>query len=106
MLVEKIKEAYKQDRLKFRLHAEKRMFERGIFHDEIIEVLNHGNIIEEYPDASPFPACLIRGMVRKDQPLYLVCSYDEQEKIAYIITVHWFDPEKWIDPLTRRRKRK
>ena len=38
--------------------------------------------------------------VRAGEPLYVACGFDGYR--AHIITVHWMDPEKWIDWRTRR----
>lgn len=55
-------------------HARKRIAERGIRENEVIQVILRGTIVEETPDAKPFPKCLI-----------------------------WYDPDKWLDPWRRRR---
>lgn len=39
----------------FRVHAIKRMFERGIDRDKVIEVLKSGEILESYPKDQPYP---------------------------------------------------
>jgi hypothetical protein len=62
-------------------------------------VVTTGDLIEEYPEAQPFPQCL--PMVR-GQTLYVVCAFDG--RYAYIITVHRYDPEEWDDPWTRKRE--
>ena len=38
----------------------------------------------------------------KGEPLYVSCAFDGT--LTYIIIVHWYDPEVWLDPWTRRRK--
>ncbi|MBU3911755.1 MAG: DUF4258 domain-containing protein [Candidatus Omnitrophica bacterium] len=75
---------------------------RGVSLEEIKYVISTGEIIENYPDDKPYPSCLIMGYVRKSEPLYVLCSIGE---LLHIITVHWLDPAKWLDPKTRREKR-
>ena len=40
--------------------------------------------------------------VQPGRPLYVALAYDEQEDYVYVVTVHWLDPEKWVDPWTRK----
>jgi len=98
---DEIRKAVRAGRLIMRRHARRRKAQRKIYHWEIKKVLLDGQIIEEHPKATPFPKCLIMGFVRQKEPLYVSCSVDGT--YVYIITVHWYDPQKWIDPWTRRR---
>jgi hypothetical protein len=69
----------------------------------VLHVLEQGEIIEQYPKAKPYPACPMMAFVRTQQPLYVELAYNAQLNYIYIITVHWMDPAKWVDPRTRRR---
>jgi len=40
--------------------------------------------------------------VAPDKPLYVSVAFNQSSHLLYIITVHWFDPKKWVDPWTRR----
>lgn len=82
-------------------HAQRRCDTRGISLDDIKHVISTGEIIENYPADKPYPSCLILGYVRRHQPLYVLCALGE---IVHIITVHWLDSDKWLDPKTRREK--
>lgn len=99
--IEKIRQAVLKGQYLIKMHAKQRMGQRKIADNEVIKVILEGEIIEEYPKAKPFPKCLIMAMVREKQPLYVSCAFDGET--VYIITVHWYDPKKWIDPWTRRR---
>jgi len=83
-------------------HAQRRCDTRNISMEEIKHAIHTGEIIENYPKDKPYPSCLILGYVRKNIPLYVLCALGE---IVHIITVHWLDPSKWLDPKTRREKR-
>ena len=83
-------------------HAQRRSDARNISLEEIKHVISTGEIIENYPDDKPYPTCLIQGYVQQNKPLYALCALGE---IVHIITVHWLDPAKWLDPKTRREKR-
>lgn len=99
--LEEIKRAVKAKKYYIRAHARNRMTERGIEKEEVEKALMEGEILEEHPQDKPYPKCLIMGFVREREPLYVSCSFDGEE--VYIVTVHWMDPEEWIDPWTRRR---
>lgn len=89
-------------RIKWRYHALERAKQRGITRHQAKDVIRNGNIIEEHPDAEPFPKCLLMAEVQSGKPLYVALAYDEAEHYVYIITVHWLDPQKWEDPWTRK----
>jgi len=77
------------------------MAQRNIAYDDVCKVILKGIVIEKYPEAYPYPSCLFMDFV-EGEPLYVVCSWDGEK--AYLITVHWLDPRKWVTPWTRRRK--
>ena len=97
-----IQAATAANRIKWRYHALKRAQERGINRQQAKDVLRNGQIIEQYPDAEPFPKCLLMAEVEAGRPLYVALAYDEADDYLYIVTVHWLDPEKWEDPWTRK----
>lgn len=92
----------RKGRYRITLHAQKRMDQRGITLEELKDVIYHGEVIEEYPEDRPYPSCLIMGRVRGGFPLYVVCAV---EKKVHVVTAHWLDPAKWLDPETRREKK-
>jgi len=42
--------------------------------------------------------------IRNKEPLYVSCGFNGN--YVYLITVYWYDPKKWIDPWTRKRRKK
>jgi hypothetical protein len=48
-------------RLVFRVHALRRMFERHISVEDVEDVSQHGEMIENYPDDTPYPSRLMLG---------------------------------------------
>lgn len=100
-MLEIIRKKFLNKEYKITKHAQKRCDTRGISLEEIKQVITTGEIIETYPGDKPYPSCLILGYVRKSQPLYVLCALSE---VVHIITVHWLDPAKWLDPKTRREK--
>ncbi|HZT34006.1 MAG TPA: DUF4258 domain-containing protein [Bryobacteraceae bacterium] len=92
--------AVKEDRYLITLHAQQRMGQRMITHADLKYAVANGDVIEEYPDNQPDPKALFMAFVR-GEPLYVACAFDGN--YAYIVTVHRYDPGKWVDPWTRRK---
>lgn len=86
----------------FRIHALRQMFQRRISDSDIRELLRIGIIIEEYPDDTPYPSCLVSGMVNS-RPLHVVMAYNNVDHEAIVITAYEPDPESWSDNYTRRK---
>ena len=101
----KIRAAAKSNHTEWRRHALLRTYERGITLEQALQVVLEGEIIEEYPHAKPYPACLMMAMVEMGKPLYVSLAYDPENDLLHFITVHWLDPSKWEDPWTRKPSR-
>ncbi len=71
--------------------------------DEVLRAFEAGEMIEEYPDDSPYPSCLILGQTAEGRPLHIVCAPVTAERKLVIITVYRPDPTRW-DPEFRRRQ--
>lgn len=100
--IEGIRKAIRQKKYIVRRHARRRMEERQIYHYQLLKAVLEGEVIEEHPKSKPFPKCLIMKHIDND-PLYVSCGFDGET--AYIITVHWYDTEKWINPWTRKGRK-
>jgi hypothetical protein len=61
-----------------------------------LSATEEGEVIEDYPDAYPMPACLILGFNTMDEPIHSVWGYDEVNRVARLITVYRPDPNCWI----------
>lgn len=61
--------------------------ERGINREEVIGVLNHGEIIKVYGNDRPFPSVLLLGL-SESRPLHVVASFDETQGIIFVITAY------------------
>ena len=84
-------------------HAALRMAERKVLEEEVTGTIARGEVIERYPNDQPFPKCLFMYQIRPGQPLDVSCAYNEERQQAHIVTIHWFDPNKWLDWRRRRR---
>jgi hypothetical protein len=66
----------------------------GEIYDSVIE---GGEVIEDYVDAYPTPACLVLGFNIMDEPIHSVWSYDRIRQVAKLITVYRPDPNCWVN---------
>ncbi len=101
VMIKQIRQKFKEEKYRIARHCQRRCDSRGISLNEIKEVIAKGKVIKTYPKDSPYPSYLILGYVRNGKPLYILCALGE---LVHIITVHWLDPAKWLDPKTRREK--
>ena len=91
------------ERIIFRVHALQRMFEREISRTEVFEVLSRGEVIENYPEDTPYPSYLLLGFAQ-DRPLHIVVADNQKAKETIIITVYEPDPKIWDEGFKGRKK--
>jgi hypothetical protein len=96
-----LRKAVEQNRYLITQHAQQRMGLRKITHADIKYVVATGDVIEQYPGNEPDPKVLFMAHL-EGEPLYVSCAFDGN--CAYIVTVHRYDPERWLDPWTRRKE--
>jgi hypothetical protein len=89
--------------LTFRVHAVQRMFRRGITPAAVRTVLQHGELVEDYPDDQPYPSQLLLGWVA-GRALHVVAADNVPDDETIVITVYEPDPAKWEPDLKRRRR--
>lgn len=94
--------ALQAGRVVWRAHVLRRMVERGIGRTEIFGAILAGEVIEEYPDDSPYPSALLLGFAG-GRPLHVVVSFDEAAPDTYIITVYEPSPDKFEPDWKTRR---
>lgn len=73
--------------LVFRIHAVQRMFERRISEESVRQVLQSGEMIEDYSDEMPRPGGLMLGK-RGNRPLHVVMTENERDNELIVITVY------------------
>jgi hypothetical protein len=93
-----------QWQIDYRIHATRRMFERNIDENEILEALEFGDVIEDYKDDFPFPTVLVNRSQDRRRPLHVVVGVDIHSRRLYIITVYEPDNKRWFDDYSRRIK--
>ena len=87
----------------FRIHAIQRMFERRVSEETVRQVLQSGEMIEDYSDDMPSPGGLILGRCG-NRPLHVVMAENSQEDELVVITIYEPDPAQWKSG-SRDRKR-
>lgn len=100
-MIKEIRKAFKEGRYEYSLHALDQSILRHITRREILESIEKGEIIENYPEDKFGPSCLIYGRTDLERPLHIHCSYPSRPKIK-IITVYEPDSAEWIDFKKRR----
>jgi len=82
-------------------HAAKRMFERSISVDDVLYVVESGEVIENYQDDWPYPSRLLLG-----QPggryLHVVVAHNKSNNESIVVTLYEPDPSKWDTECKRR----
>jgi len=63
-----------------------------------------GHVIEDYPDDTPFPSCLL-GLEVDRRWLHAVVALDATSGRCCVVTVCEPSPERWEDGMTRRKTR-
>lgn len=104
LTIDSLKEICSLENIEITLHAAKRLEQRGILIDDVINCIQSGKIIEQYPDDYPFPSCLILGLSIKNQYLHVVIG-SNLEKL-WIITAYYPDSEKWESDFETRKEKK
>ena len=86
----------------FRIHAVQRMFGRRITIENVRQVLNSGEMIEDYSEEMPDPGGLLSARPGQ-RPLHVVMAENTQEAERVVITVYEPDRAQW-KPGFRNRK--
>lgn len=90
------------DSIKFSRHAIERMFTRGIGEPDVLEILLHGEMVEEYPDDTPYPSMLLLGWCN-NKPLHLVAARDDESGTCIVITTYIPDTAHWGEDFKTRK---
>jgi hypothetical protein len=90
-------------RIVFRVHTIQRMFERRVSAENVRQVLQSGEMIEDYSDDMPHPGGLMLGKPGK-RPLHVVMVENTKDKELVVITVYEPDPSQWKAQFRGRKK--
>jgi Domain of unknown function (DUF4258) len=89
--------------LVYRIHARQAMFTRSISDECVEQIVQHGEVIEDYPHAFPFPAKLLLGWCN-GRSIHVVAAEDSVKQLVIVITTYEPDLHKWEPDRKTRRK--
>ena len=85
----------------FRLHAVQRMAQRNISVADVRNALTMGEIIEDYPNDTPYPSRLVLGW-SGTRPIHVVAADNVVDQETIVITAYEPDPRQWTPDFRRR----
>jgi hypothetical protein len=103
MILDSIKELIVERKIRWSAHAAVRIQERGISRADILNCLEHGEVIEDYPTDFPNPSCLVYGLAVDGKVIHVVAGCDGT--MVYIITAYVPNLEKFEPDLKTRKER-
>lgn len=101
--IEQLRTLNRAERIAITEHARRRLVERGISVNDIIQCIDHGEIIKQYEDDKPFPSCLILGAAINGEYIHVVASHDSEW--IYLITAYHPDADIWEPDFKTRKER-
>ena len=100
--IEDFRKTNKSENIVISLHGQLRLNERNITVDDVMNAIDNGEIIEQYPDDFPFPSCLILGLSINDVYIHIVVSMNDGK--IYLITAYVPNTDKWEADLKNRKQ--
>ena len=101
--IEDFRKINRSENIIISLHGQLRLNERNITIDDVMNAIDSGEIIEQYPKDFPFPSCLILGLSVKDVYIHIVVSMSDDK--IYLITAYIPSLDKWeADFKTRKQE--
>jgi len=101
--IENIRAAIESQKIKVTDHADEEAVDDRLTLTEVLQSVQTGEIIEDYPTDKPYPSCLVFGKNEDDNPIHSVWAYNVSNGWAVLITVYRPDPTRWIEWKTRRK---
>jgi len=86
----------------FSEHAFRRVVERNISLDEIVEAAENVRIIEYYPEDKYAASYLLLGFTHASRPIHIQVSTIDSDNVR-IITIYEPDQKEWIDSSQRKK---
>lgn len=101
--IDELRKLNRPEQIAITEHARRRLGERGILVDDVINCIKLGEIIKQYEDDKPFPSCLVLGMAVNNKYIHVVVSHDGE--YIYLITAYYPDVEQWEADFKTRKGR-
>lgn len=87
--------------VRWTVHVLQRLLKRGILQSDVLQAIQNGEIIEDYPDDYPYPSCLLLGTDSSGAALHVCCGRAPEE--LWMITAYYPDPGKWESDMKTRK---
>jgi hypothetical protein len=81
-------------KIMFGEHSLRRMFDKQISPEDVLETVRSGDIIKEYPEDKPYPSFLILKFVKR-KAIHAVVALNNEKETCFIVTVYEPDPAMW-----------
>lgn len=89
--------------VQWRVHVLERLLERNLSRMQIIQAIQTGEVIEQYPDALPYP-CALFHTVAEGRAVHVVAASDGA--MVWVITAYEPDEQHFESDLKTRRKKR
>ena len=103
MTIEQIRGLCVEQKIVWSVHAAEMMMKRGIERIDVLNCLQNGEIIEDYPNSFPHPSCLVFGVNQKNEVLHVVVGLKDGTLV--IVTAYYPNTIKFESDLKTRRTR-
>lgn len=90
--------------LRFTEHAAEKLPISGVTIDDVLWIVEHGEVIESYPEHWIGPCQLSAGVVG-EKPVHVVWAGDVSSGTVIVITEYVPDPARWQPDWKTRRPR-
>ncbi len=104
MEIAKIIQSIETERDNITSHASEEAKNDLLMIDDIFFATCHGKIIEKYPADKPYPSYLIFGETIDGKPVHSVWAFDQDDKIAVLVTVYRPHSELWDEWVIRKKQ--
>jgi hypothetical protein len=102
VVIRNIRALIQSQTFRISVHAHQEMAEEDISLEAILEAIDTGTILENYPHHRRGSCCLVHGLTRAGRNLHIVCT--TIQPLLVIITVYVPLPPKWVTPTQRGRR--
>lgn len=104
-ILDRIQTAIREKQFRVSEHAADEMLDDDLTESQVLAATAAGEMIEEYPSAFPFPACLVLGRTGEGIPVHTVWAFDAEACYGVLVTVYQPDPARWASDLRTRLER-
>ena len=88
--------------LRFTRHAVQRMFTRKLSAAAVTAIVEHGDVIEDYPSDFPYPSALLLGH-DGSIPIHVAVARNPTSEECIVVTVYIPDPNRWSTDFKTRK---